>query len=674
MKRHNLLLPVFKLPLLLTLCLLTITSCTESPRAFLQLPSYIGESAVFQRDEPIIITGFTTPNTTVTGTLGSVNASTQSDNTGSFSLKFKALEVQKGLMLSVSTRDTALYFSDINIGDVWLASGQSNMEWLLKATNGAQAMIQKTDLPDIRFFDTPKDMEFSPTDTLRKKASWIKGNDKEGIAEVSAVAFYFAEKLHTETDVPIGIIISSWGGTRAESWQSSKSIEQIEYLKERLELIPKGHTVDELNIKNQTHFKTLMDAVYQADIGFKEQWYLPQADLSDWKSLHVPGYWEDQIEDYKDFDGSMWYRRKFDLKPSFTGQDIRMWLSQIDDHDQVWINGAFIGETFEKEAWTNYLIPAELLKPQGNEIVIRVFDIGGKGGLTGLENYFDFFPDNDKSVRGKLNGTWLVKAGSKYTHNQGEEVIRETITPNSYPTLLFNTMIHPFKKVAFKGVIWYQGESNVEHAYRYRKVFPALIEDWRTFFERPELPFYFVQLANFGALTDLPKPSAWAELRAAQTMTLSLPFTGMASAIDLGDADDIHPRNKKDVGYRLAMHALKNQYGYDELITDGPIYEQHQVTGNKIVVTFNNAEGLQTSNGKAPAEFAIASAEGDFVWAQAKVEGHKVILESSEVPEPVHVRYAWSDAPIVNLFNAAGLPAYPFRTDDRPPYSCCLED
>jgi sialate O-acetylesterase len=236
--------------------------------------------------------------------------------------------------------------------------------------------------------------------------------------------------------------------------------------------------------------------------------------------------------------------------------------------------------------------------------------------------------------------------------------------PNS-PTVLYGAMIAPLTPLAVRGAIWYQGESNADAALQCRTLFPALIRDWRRAWGRGDFPFLFVQLANYMARAAEPGDSAWAELREAQSLTLARPNTGMAVAIDIGDAGDIHPRNKQDVGSRLAFWALADTYG-KPVVKSGPLYRSFSVEGASIRVRFDHAGGLATTDGAAPRAFAIAGADRKWHWAEAKVDGETVVVSSPHVPQPVAVRYAWADNPEATLRNGAGLPASPFRTDDWP--------
>ena len=379
----------------------------------------------------------------------------------------------------------------------------------------------------------------------------------------------------------------------------------------------------------------------------------------------VPAYWEEADTSLKDFDGAVWFRTTFDLLPEFSGKDIKMWFGKIDDHNQAWVNGVYLGETFFPDTWTNYTVPDSILKSEENILVMRVFDTGLKGGFSGNPSHFDYFPVNETDVKMTTAGEWHYRAGSSYEGS--EEVLTgvDNIGPNSFPTLLYNAMIHPIINFPVKGAIWYQGESNASRAYQYRKVFPAMITDWRNQWKQGDFPFYFVQLANFMERDATPQESEWAELREAQTMTLSLPNTGMATIIDIGEANDIHPRNKHDVGERLARLALAKTYKHNLEYT-GPIYDTHVVDENTIRIFLNHADSIYTSDEKPIQGFAIAGPDRKFYTANATLKGDVIVVSSPKVNNPVAVRYAWANNPATNLYNQAGLPMVPFRTDDWP--------
>ena len=370
--------------------------------------------------------------------------------------------------------------------------------------------------------------------------------------------------------------------------------------------------------------------------------------------MQLPQMWENVIGNV---DGIIWFKYNISLPKESEGKAATIDLSVIDDNDIVWINGIKIGETEGYAVKRSYKIPENVLKSGDNTIVVKITDNGGGGGIYGKAEQMYL------QVQGKqypLAGEWQYKEA---VTNKMYKFI--DISPNMYYSLLYNGMINPITGLAIKGAIWYQGENNASQAYNYRTLFPTMINNWRTKWGY-EFPFYWVQLASYTAKDDKPVNSEWAELREAQTMTLSLPQTGEAVITDIGDADDIHPRNKQDVGLRLALIALNKDYGKKDIVYSGPTFKEMNIEGNKAVISYNNTgKGLCVKNKYGYVEgFAIAGADQKFEWAKAYIDGDKVVVYSEKIANPVAVRYSWANNPDVNLFNQEGLPAAPFRTDN----------
>jgi sialate O-acetylesterase len=370
--------------------------------------------------------------------------------------------------------------------------------------------------------------------------------------------------------------------------------------------------------------------------------------------MQAPGSWESSV--LPDFDGIVWFRKKITIPESWAGQPVQLSLGAIDDNDITFINGEKIGETNFYAAPRNYVIPADKVKAGEMVIAIRVLDSGGDGGFMARKGVMTILGPNGERI--SLEGAWQYKAAVDFK-GFPSPVLNDG--PNR-PSVLFNAMINPFIQYAVKGAIWYQGEANVNRAQQYNELFPALINDWRRDWNNPKNGFYFVQLANFMPVSPQPMPSAWAELRDVQATTLALPYTGMAVAIDVGEALDIHPKNKQEVGRRLALIALAKNYGQADAYA-GPVYKSFKINGAAIAIKFKNADGLTAKNGDKLTGFAIAGADQKFYWADAVVSGDKVTVSSPNVKSPVAVRYAWANNPVCNLYNGAGLPASPFRTD-----------
>jgi sialate O-acetylesterase len=386
-----------------------------------------------------------------------------------------------------------------------------------------------------------------------------------------------------------------------------------------------------------------------------EKWYLPETDCSDWKEIKLPCFWEDAGIGLDDFDGAVWFRTIFDLPVDFKDSTYHIFLDYVKDYNIAWVNGHKIGETFGDKNWSDYYVSSKYLKPKNNVLTVRVFNVDGKGGL----NYHPLWESNI------LAGKWVCKADYKIDAKTFPKPKIVNVNPFSHPTVIYNAMICPLTKLPITGFIWYQGESNAGRGYEYRYLFPAMITDWRTRFAQGDLPFYFVQPANFGHPEKTPGESDWAELRESQTYALDLSCTGMAVAIDIGEENDIHPKNKQEVGRRLALQALKKTYGKN-LECDPPMFENVVFDKNKAIVTVRSESpiGKRMENVSIPG-FELAGKDGVFYFAdKVEIDGMTLIVVSSRVSEPAYVRYAWAKNPgISNVFNAAGLPLVPFRTD-----------
>ncbi|NJN26749.1 MAG: sialate O-acetylesterase [Cyclobacteriaceae bacterium] len=389
--------------------------------------------------------------------------------------------------------------------------------------------------------------------------------------------------------------------------------------------------------------------------GAKYLWSDPDTNYTAWKEMDIPQLWESA--GLAGLDGVVWFAHEFQLDPQDVLNDLEIHLGQIDDNDIAWINGFKIGETQGYNLHRAYHVAKDQLKTGRNIVVVRVEDTGGGGGIYG-EAADMYVKLSEKKIA--LSGSWRFRIG------KGD--FSSTVGPNSMPSLLYNAMIHPLIPYGIKGAIWYQGESNTSRAYQYRTTFPLLINNWREDWGLGAFPFFFVQLANFMAPSVQPEQSAWAELREAQSLTLSLPNTGMATAIDIGEANDIHPRNKQEVGRRLALNAIRVAY-HQDVVASGPSYNAMQIEGNRAMISFDHiGSGLYLKDKYGYVNgFAIAGRDKVFRWARAQIMGDQVMVWSDMVAEPVAVRYAWGNNPDdVNLYNLEGLPAVPFRTDNWP--------
>lgn len=641
LKQFALMKTLHKLILLFFLAILpSITYAT------VKLPRIFSDHMVLQRQREIRIWGWAASGENVRVSFNGEKAETKASGMGLWVVRLRAMEHGGPYEMEVSGKTNSIILKNILIGDVWLGSGQSNMEWVLANTNDAQKEIAAANYPKIRMFTVEKDQSFKPLQDL-KSGEW-KECTPANAGNFSAVAYFFGRTLNKELDIPMGLINSSWGGTKVEPWISWDLISQeAEYKNMKLNELEKQSQQSE---KNVVKFLAAM----KNDKGIAEKWFDPSADVSTWRKISVPSTFENS--EIGNTDGIVWYRKEFNLSASDL-KDATLSLGPVDDVDVTYINGTEIGSMNTWNEARIYPVKKELLREGKNVLVIKVTDNSGGGGIYGKPEVV-FFQSGENKIT--LAGDWLYK-----TSVVSKEFNVLEFGPNAYPSHLFNAMIAPITPYAIRGVIWYQGESNTSAAYRYSELFPMLIKNWRSKWGY-DFPFLWVQLANFMKPSAEPSESNWAELREAQRMALALPKTGQAVIIDIGEADDIHPRNKKDVGHRLALSALAVEYG-KSLVHSGPVYKSMEVRDGKAVLTFEHTgTGLMAKADKYGylRGFTIAGEDKRFYWAKAVVEGNQVVVYSDQVKIPVAVRYAWADNPEdANFYNRDGLPASPFRTD-----------
>lgn len=629
-----------------TMVLLLLIIGIQQLHAKIILPRIFTSHMVLQRDREINVWGWGGKNEKVTVTFNGQRVSTKADRNGNWIVRLKAMPYGGPFEMKINGRSNSILFTDVLIGDVWICSGQSNMEWILKNTRDAATEIAAAEFPGIRLFTVQKATAYTPQKDL-EGGEWLRCTPKTA-GDFSAVAYYFGKKLNTDLNIPIGLINSSWGGTNVQTWISW----------DRMSLEPGYTDVDLRKLEQDMATVKVQREKFNAsladDVGMREKWFNPASNLEGWKEIQLPQLWEST--EIGDADGVVWFKKDLEISASPGGDLVSLHLGPIDDKDETYVNGERIGGT---DGWNEdrvYQVPARLLKPGKNTIVIKVTDTGGGGGIYGKEDQL-YITINGQRI--SLTGEWQYKKAVVTTDFN----IRDG-GPNSFPSQLFNAMIRPITQYGMKGGIWYQGESNTGEAFKYRTLFADMIKDWRSYWGY-EFPFLWVQLANFMQPADQPQQSAWAELREAQSMTLKLPNTGQAVIIDIGEANDIHPRNKKDVGLRLALNAEKIVYNKN-IVYSGPVYQSMEKENGRIILHFTNTgSGLMAKDKYGYLKgFSIAGANQQFVWAKAYIENDKVVVSSDIIKEPVAVRYAWADNPDdANLYNKEGLPGSPFRTD-----------
>jgi sialate O-acetylesterase len=610
------------------------------------------DSMVLQRNNKIPIWGLADKNKKVTVQFHNQQQSIVSDNTGAWKIELQPESAGGPYELTVTTADTSIVFHNVLVGDVWLCSGQSNMEWQVRKSDNSVAEIAGATNTMIRHIKIPNRISGSPMNDIAKHSGWkaaLPGN----VGDFTAAGYFFAKELYKELQVPIGLINSSWGGTEIETWISRDGFESSEDFKSLLVQFPS------LNLDSVVQLKRLLDRIQIIQGGLSNtetiaSWKNPLYNDDKWPSMPVPGLWEGH--EFPELDGIVWFRKEIMVDAADAGKPADISLGFIDDNDETYLNGTLIGSTEGYKVNRVYHVPEGILKEGKNILAVKVIDLSQGGGIYGSAEELVFTVNNKKQA---LAGNW---------HYQVATITKVAIGPNSYPTLLYNALIHPLTNLSIKGVIWYQGESNVGRAYQYRKVFPLLINDWRNHWKRSDLPFYFAQITSFDAAGGndlLGNTAIWSELREAQTSALQLPNTGMAVTIDINENLSLHPKNKQDVGKRLAALAFRNTYGMKNKIAEGPTYSTFQIKDNKAIISFRNNESGLWVKGDTLRAFEIAGADKKFYPATAIVAGNQVLVSSQKVSQPLAVRYGWADDGYKsNLYNKDGFPCPPFRTDD----------
>ena len=671
--------PMKSAPWLLLFCALG----SSALRAELSIPPVFADHMVLQRDAKVSVWGWADPGDEVSVTFAGQKQSAKANKDGRWSVALSPMSASatpRTLTISGAAGGQKSEIKDVLVGDVWLCSGQSNMacgsrggvpDWKEEAS--------RTDYPNIRFFSVKHNLSLSPERVF--EGVWSACNTRTA-GSFSGAGFFFGRSLYEKLKIPIGLIHASRGATRAEVWVSREALGDVPSLKPELDLLDRARrSYDEVQKEylaakeraDQARKEAIAELIKrEANEELARQMAAPDLDAGSWKEINVPT----PIFDHPFLgkcEGEIWFRRTVEIPKEWDGKDLELHLGAVDEIDVTFFSGSKIGASgsVEKRDVSNwdrpraYKIPGGIVKAGKNVVAVRAFNFNGAGGIWGGQpEQMRIELVGSQPIRSvPIAGKWRCKAAFRFPPRAPDAPLCSR-TPSAY----FNGMIHPLIPFGIRGAIWYQGESNVGNGFRYRSVFRKLIEDWRARWGQGEFPFLFVQLPSFSPPVAEPGPSLWAEVREAQLMTLSLPNTGMAITLDVADPLDLHPKNKRDVGDRLALAARGIVYQEEGLVFCGPIYESMRRQGRGIRLSFRHVgSGLVARDGKKLGQFAIAGEDRKFVWAEATIEGETVVVSSAQVPEPVAVRYAWANNPAgANLGNKEGLPASPFRTDNWP--------
>ena len=632
-----------------SLILLMLAFCGEAS-AQVKLPAIFTDHMVLQRDKPVNIWGWAKAGEKIRLTFNGQKVKTKVAADGKWEASLKPMAFGGPFDLIVKSTSGERILKDILIGDVWFCSGQSNMEMPLagwgKVKNYEEEIAQGNH-PTIRLFTVEKARSFKPEQDF--KGNW-QVCSPASVGEFSATAYFFARKLNKELNIPIGLVSSNWGGTNIQTWISWDAIKnRPKYQGQELSDFPKMVSKWAVNRKKYEEALT-------HDPGLSEKWFLAETDTHLWNKIELPkGFEQSEIGNV---DGIVWFRKEIILSKTQAEAPALLSLGVIDDYDETYINGQLVGETDNWYTKRNYTLKKGILKPGKNTIAVKVLDRAGGGGFA------------------SSSADMFLKMGTEQADLSGDWLFRSAVTTalfdvkqdgaNTFPSQLYNAMVAPIISFPIKGVIWYQGEENTNYPAGYADLFQMLIKNWRAKWG-DELPFIWAQLANFMDPSEVPQETPWAIIREDQHKTLALPKTGEAVLIDLGEARDIHPKNKQDVGLRLALSALKVAYG-ENLAYSGPVLKSHKIEEGKFVFDFDQVYGGLVAKGNKYGYlkgFAIAGADHHFEWAKAFIRGNQVIVYSEKITNPIAVRYAWGNNPDdANLYNKASLPASPFRTDD----------
>lgn len=635
------------------------------------VPPFFSDNMVLQQNSKVKLWGEAreNANVTITASWNKAKVSARSDSEGKWSAELSTVSAGGPYSITISDGKSTLRFQNVLLGEVWLCTGQSNMELRMRDNiiGMQEEMENASKLKNVRLLHVQNTTSPRPTDQIKLVGdkAWQECSS-ETIADFSAAGYFFGKYLSQELDVPVGLIETCWGGTLAEAWTSESALRDIPSFKNRLDgLKDIPETKEE---REELYKKQMADweiKMQDYDKGFKNGeavWAENDLDDSDWTVCDVPGFLQEQrIDGMHDF---FWMRKTIELPESWAGHDLLLDLGAVDDNDFTYFNGVRVGRTEGCIIHRQYTIPGSIVKAGKNTIGVRVMDTGGMSGILGDESNIALTKSESEKI--PLTGKW--KCAASISIADAPTFPLNTATEANYPTFLYNAMLYPLRDYVVKGAIWYQGEANTSMASQYKDLLPLMIRDWRKTWNN-DFPFYIVQLANYMKVQTGPEESEWAELREAQLQTSqTLDNTGLAVIIDIGEEGDIHPKNKAEVGRRLCLNALAKTYG-KKIDYSGPIFRSYEIIGNKIRIKFDHADGLkaysysQKSNMPELEGFYIAGGDHIFHKASAKIEGSTVVVSSPEVSFPVAVRYAWANNPVCNLYNAANLPASPFRTD-----------
>ncbi len=623
-------------------------------KAQIRLPAIISDNMVLQREATVTIWGWGNTGEKVNLSFAGKKYNAVVGADSKWSLFIRTKKAGGPYKMEIATKDSKVAIENILLGDVWLCSGQSNMDhYLGRHQDRFQKEIENSQNSEIRQVIIPKSNSLSGPSEDMKPTKWVEA-DPKSILDFTVVGYFFAKHIYEQYKVPIGLIKSTVGGTPIQAWTSEEGLKEFPDL---IKTITQNKDTAYLNDIFRKIEKQKGSVKRPSDAGLSGAvaWFDPDYEPKGWNTMNIPGYWEDQ--GIRNLNGTVWFRKEVNVPRSMIGKPARIDMGRIVDADKVYINGKMVGSTGYQYPQRRYHFGTDVLKEGLNAIVVQVVNNGGKGGFVPDKPYY-------LAVAGDtldLKGTWSYKVGNVFKPEKKSG--RVSFSSQNQPSALYNTMIAPIRNYKMKGALWYQGESNAWSKLPYDQLMKSLISDWRKQWENPDLPFFYVQLPNYMDVNYLPEESKWAELRFAQFKSLEVENTAMAVALNLGEWNDIHPGDKKPIGDRLALAARNKAYGEKDLVYSGPLYQSAERKGSKVILSFDHVgDGLLSNDGEPLKWFSIADERKNFVWAKAEIINNQVVVSNEEITNPVYVRYAWMDNPDrANFFNKNGLPASPFE-------------
>jgi len=604
---------------------------------------------VLQRAAPIPVWGTAAPRARLTIRLGDESLRTRAETDGSWRVEFPARPAGGPYTLSVESKTETIRREDLLIGDVWFCSGQSNMVWKLGWVQHLQGHMEQFDDAHIRLTEMPHKLARTPQIELAPMTWDILS--PESAHKYSAVAVYFAQFLQPEIDVPIGLVVSAWGGTNISPWISARTMAGFPAFAEAMAQIPQLEEIDSLQARIDRRYEQWLDSLERLGPGMAEGWHTPELDDSDWRRVALPGTWDTMGVAQQ---GTGWFRRTLALHELAPSRPSLITLGPVTNRADVYLNGQLLAQIARDGQRPIYLVPEGVARSGENVLALKLYHFWGSGGIAGTPEQMRWLGLVQERP---LAGEWRLKEGLRSRNPSFD------FGPNAYPSLIYHAMVHPFTLQPIKGVLWYQGENNTGRTEGYAELLKGLITDWRQAWQQPDLPVLVVQLPNFNH----PSPEIidkFAVIREDQRTATELDGVGLAVTIDQGNPDDIHPQDKTEVGRRLALLARQMVYGDTALLAQSPHPLAVQVKDNQVAIRFGAAgHGLTTPNryGWVPG-FQLGDAQGQWRWVKAEITAPDEV--SLQIPEgflPIRIRYAYENDPEHGLYNPAGLPATPFE-------------